>query len=108
MSSTVLSANSVLSGAASADRTPAPGGSASHLAADVTYERIAGAIAAVTVHGAQVRVHWKNPLTGTPAHLRSIIAPIGPWLAPYRPGRSARAHHHNGGSTTAFTSAALS
>jgi len=66
MSSTVLSANSMLSGAASADRASAPGGSASHLAADVTYERIAGAIAAVTVHGAQVRVHWKDPLTGTP------------------------------------------
>lgn len=37
-----------------------------HLAAAVTYERIAGAIAAVTVRGAQVRVHWKDPLTGTP------------------------------------------
>lgn len=34
--------------------------------APVTYERIAASIAAVTVHGAEVRVHWKNPLTGAP------------------------------------------
>lgn len=32
----------------------------------VTYERIAASIAAVTVHGAEVRVHWKDPLTGAP------------------------------------------
>lgn len=41
-----------------------PGGDAYD--APVTYERIAASIAAVTVHGAQVRVHWKNPLTGAP------------------------------------------
>lgn len=60
MTSTVLNGAAVLSATAPADR------GASHLAADVTYERIAGAIAAVTVHGAQVHVHWKNPLTGAP------------------------------------------
>jgi hypothetical protein len=60
MTSTALAADTVLPGTASAS------GIASHLAADVTYERIAGAIAAVTVHGAQVHVHWKNPHTGAP------------------------------------------
>jgi hypothetical protein len=66
MSASVLTAATALPGTASAAGNGSARGVASHLAAEVTYERIAAAIAAVTVRGAQVRVHWKNPFTGTP------------------------------------------
>lgn len=49
--------------------------------APVTYERIAASIAAVTVHGAQVRVHWKNPLTGAPMGESSAMMSVDTSLA---------------------------
>lgn len=49
--------------------------------APVTYERIAASIAAVTVHGAQVRVHWKNPLTGAPMGESSALMTVDTSLA---------------------------
>lgn len=68
MTTTVLPAATVLTGTARAEGSAAGNavGGTGSLAADVTYERIAGAIAAVTVHGTQVRVHWKDPHTGAP------------------------------------------
>lgn len=56
-----------------------PGGDAYD--APVTYERIAASIAAVTVHGAQVRVHWKNPLTGAPMGESSAMMTMDTSLA---------------------------
>lgn len=49
--------------------------------APVTYERIAASIAAVTVHGAEVRVHWKNPLTGAPMGESSALMSVDTSLA---------------------------
>ncbi len=49
--------------------------------APVTYERIAASIAAVTVHGADVRVHWKNPLTGAPMGESSALMSVDMSLA---------------------------
>lgn len=49
--------------------------------APVTYERIAASIAAVTVHGAEVRVHWKNPLTGAPMGESSAMMSVDTSLA---------------------------
>jgi hypothetical protein len=49
--------------------------------APVTYERIAASIAAVTVHGAEVRVHWKNPLTGAPMGESSALMSVDMSLA---------------------------
>jgi hypothetical protein len=58
--------------------------------APVTYERIAASIAAVTVHGAEVRVHWKNPLTGAPMGESSAMMSVDTSLAARVKGQAKR------------------